>query len=84
MDPATYDLTLRQAYMVAYFLVSLDGLPDAVRMADHGEALAPLIDPTLYMRKGKALGEDLRVMRALRECRDELIKAGVKPRGEVS
>ena len=84
MDPATYEITLRQAYLVAEVLVNMKDLPEAIRAADLAETTGPLLDPTAYMRKRKALSEDLEVLRILRDCQAELVKAGVKPSGEVS
>lgn len=76
MAEDTYSCTLHQAYLLASMLVSMEDLGGAIKAADHAEAVGPLIDPTLYRAKGKALSEDLRVMRILRDCRAKLIELG--------
>ena len=83
MAEDTYTGTLHQAHIVAQFLVGMKTLDEAIQAADLAETTGPILDPTLYRQKRRALSQDLQVMRILRNCRNELIKAGVRT-GEQS
>lgn len=45
-------------------IMTLIDLPAAIANAEHSDAVAPFIDPTLWMKKHRHLKEDLELMRA--------------------
>jgi hypothetical protein len=60
----------------------LEDLPLAamIYLADKADTVGPFVDPTLYQEKGRSLGEDLRMLRALRNAQVALaeLKATVR------
>jgi hypothetical protein len=44
-------------------------------MAEHAESIGPLVEPTLFIRNGKKLGEDKRVLDALARAKTALLEA---------
>lgn len=63
----------RQHLEEAYLLVKLAaGLPldEMLAAASLAESTAPILDPTLYREKGKALREDMSVLCALKRAAD--------------
>jgi hypothetical protein len=63
MDRPDYDMTLRLAYHLAFAVRDLK-LSDALASADFAEAIGPILDPTLYRDKGRALADDMAILRA--------------------
>lgn len=45
-------------------------LGEMIAAAEHAEAVGPIVDPTAYRRKGRALHEDLEMLYALKHVQD--------------
>ncbi len=65
MNAAEYEPALLQGWMIAR-LVSDMPLAAMVAHAERADAIGPLLDPSLWLKKKKPLGEDLDMLRALR------------------
>lgn len=57
--------------------LALMPLDRMIEMAETSQAITPLLNPTLYMRNGKAAAEDLEMLRAAKTFADTLA-AGVE------
>jgi hypothetical protein len=77
MTPDAYIGARNRAYLIAHAALEVDGLADAIGQAEHAGAVGPLLDPTLARAKGRALEQDLGVMRAVSRFRAELKRIGV-------
>lgn len=66
--------TSEQVRLIAHLLYALDRerLNATIRMAEHSETVTPYLDPTLWMRKGEALRQEIAVMRALSEAKAKI------------
>ena len=71
--------TIQQSVLLMGSLVAELDLPAFIERINRAEAMAPIVDPTLYMRGGPNLSviKDLAV--ALSTCRDEASKARQEP-----
>jgi hypothetical protein len=52
------------ACLLARALLHQHDLPSLLRAIEHSEAVAPILDPTLYREKAKAMGQDRDIIRA--------------------
>lgn len=74
MDKEEYRNLLRSCYDLAIMANALDlgKLNEAVNMADRAEAIGPIVDPTLHKEKGKALSEDIKLLKLVRNFRSKV------------
>ena len=79
MDQDIYQSVLKSCHLLRFMAHGVSGLDDAISLAERAETLGPFIDPTAYQRKGDALLEDIRVLKAVRHFVSETAapKAGV-------
>ena len=75
MDADQYASGLRMAYLVAGCLRNTEALPLAeMREAiDHADTVGPIVDPTTWCRKHRAMAEDRRVVEILSRAQSELL-----------
>ncbi len=66
---ADYQATVGMLYAWANVLAHVD-LPGLLRDIARAEAVGPIVDPTLYREKGKALREDRAILEAASRLRD--------------
>jgi hypothetical protein len=66
--------TRNTAVAVARIVLELndDDLAAAIGDAERSLAVAPVVDPTLYMKAGSELEKQIKLLRILRNCRAEL------------
>lgn len=78
MTADEYRGELIKAYLLARCLVTLP-LKQMAEAIQHADAVVPLLDPTLWIRKEKAMHEDEQVNQALLKAKEALVELGVKP-----
>ena len=80
MNKGEYLHVLHYSMMISSLIEGLD-LEAAVIAANRADALGPIVDPTLYREKGKALAEDLQMLEAARSFQADLrrIRKGAQP-----
>jgi len=66
LSAAEYEVTQQQLLLLGTLVAEMP-LEAFIRKADHAEAVAPFLDPTLYMRGGRNLGDIIRLAKAARE-----------------
>lgn len=69
MTRAEYRQHLEEAYLLVKLAAVLP-LDEMLAAASLAESTAPILDPTLYREKGKALREDMAVLCALKRAAD--------------
>lgn len=62
-DIAAYQHAIRTCAAAREVLSGLD-IPGLLRAIDHADALGPILDPTLYREKAKAMAEDKALLQA--------------------
>lgn len=75
MRDTEYKLKLQQAFMVARFVLTLEGLPELIEQMNHAESIGCYLDPTLWMRGVDALGQHKAIVSALLRAQQELVPA---------
>jgi hypothetical protein len=60
-----YPATLAGLWAMAQLLEEAP-LPEMLAAAERADSIGPLVDPTLYREKGRALAEDIEMLDALR------------------
>jgi hypothetical protein len=75
MDADQYTTELQRAHMLAQILAAMP-LREMLDLQSRAEAIAPIVDPTLYSEKADAMHEDREVLSALRAAQLRLEKAG--------
>lgn len=73
MDSEIYRNQLQFAWVVAGW-VSRMPAAEMLEAAERADAVGPLLDPTLYIEKGKALAGDIALLRALVELKNAIGK----------
>jgi hypothetical protein len=69
IDEDVYRTELQRAYIVLA-VVAMMPLDEMIDEISRAEALAPILDPTAFREKGRAMLEDRRLLVALRDVRD--------------
>lgn len=80
MEEIIYKATLNKAMMVAQIVNTPEEkwpLDEAIRAAEHSNAFAVFVDPTLWMKGTDNLTKQIAIMRALKEFRDKVQKVVV-------
>jgi hypothetical protein len=62
-NAADYQAAVVACHLARALLHDYD-LPSPLRAIEHSEAVAPILDPTLYREKAKAMGQDRDIIRA--------------------
>ncbi len=62
-DAETYRAGVTMAAAAARLLAGVD-VPGLLADIEHADAVGPLLDPTLYREKARAMGEDRELLRA--------------------
>ena len=83
MTREEYELTLRQAYLVAQMLRRVD-VRGALDVISRAESIGPILDPTLWMRNSQKMHEDKAVVGILARARAELDKLPWPDAGEAA
>lgn len=65
------DMQIKLGLLVG-FVAAFDGLDDFIEKLDRALDIGPLLDPTLYIKKGGKAEEELRLARATQDFRDKL------------
>ncbi len=65
MTADEYQNSLLLAYRIAQVAASLP-LAEMLSAISHSDAIAPILDPTLYREKASAMAQDANLLRALR------------------
>lgn len=63
MNIETYQTAVQQTVLAAQLLAEHD-IPGILAAIDRAETMAPFTDPTLYIKKAKAMREDKEVLEA--------------------
>jgi hypothetical protein len=64
-----YQAMLTHLWSLA-FLIEKAPLGEMLAAAEHADAVGAFVDPTLYRDKGRALSEDIEMLRALRPVQE--------------
>lgn len=71
-----YRAAMAAVVLAAYMLSSHD-IPALVRAIEHTDTMGPMLDPTLWMKKGKAMREDREMLMAAQPLHALGIKLGM-------
>ncbi len=71
IPPDDYQLTLAGLWAMANLIANAP-LAEMLAAAERAETLGPIVDPTLYRERARALSEDLALLRAFRAVQDVL------------
>jgi hypothetical protein len=71
LEPGEYTQILVEMKLVAQVVLGMN-LEGFLSRVETAQAIAPLIDPTLYIKKGEAMAIDARVARAMVELKKVL------------
>lgn len=76
MGSAEWENLQKQIYLFAGLIARLD-LNGFIEKGEHADAIAPYVDPTLYIAKHKDLERVLKVARALQKVQTTCAEAGL-------
>lgn len=71
ISPDVYRDTLVMAYAIVTVMRGMP-LEEMLAAIEHSEALGPILEPTLFLQRGKALSEDKQVVAILARARVQL------------